>query len=342
MKIDTQKHEIISEIELCHSGGRLNPDAIGWSRHPLHDCNLSGSRFRKKKWNYWCITGRHSMISLTIAHIDYASLAFAYFLDYKKNRFAEKAVTVLLPDDEKYMMPGRVHESLNFQHKNMSLNFAAVKTGYILQASIPSLNGEPLEAELHITVPDRHESTNVVIPWSKERFQYTSKQNCLPVSGSVAWGNSRYKYSSDATFACLDYGRGIWPYRSSWNWGSFSGVSDGNIVGLNAGAKWTNGTGMTENSSTLNGKIKKIFGDIVFDYNPHDFMKPWKLATPDSDEVDLVFTPFFMRNAQTNLFLIRSVIHQLFGHYSGTIRHGHKHIKIHNVVGWAEEHYARW
>jgi len=34
---------------------------------------------------------------------------------------------------------------------------------------------------------------NVVIPWSSQRFQFTSKQNCLPVSGTIALGDERIR-----------------------------------------------------------------------------------------------------------------------------------------------------
>jgi hypothetical protein len=39
-----------------------------------------------------------------------------------------------------------------------------------------------------------------------------------------------------------DFGRGIWPYRSFWNWGVASGVVDGVRIGVNVGGRWTTGT----------------------------------------------------------------------------------------------------
>lgn len=49
------------------------------------------------------------------------------------------------------------------------------------------------------------------------------------------------------------------------------------------------------------------------------------------------------RTAKTNLLLIRSEVHQIFGHYSGTVADDAGHdMLIDGVVGWAEEHQARW
>jgi len=48
--------ELTAPVDLCDSAGRLNRAAVGWSRQPLHNCNVSGHWPRKKRWNYWCIT----------------------------------------------------------------------------------------------------------------------------------------------------------------------------------------------------------------------------------------------------------------------------------------------
>ena len=51
--------EITQPIQLCDEKGLLNPNAVGWSRSPRHDCNLRGHWPRKKRWNYWAIVTPH-------------------------------------------------------------------------------------------------------------------------------------------------------------------------------------------------------------------------------------------------------------------------------------------
>ena len=46
----TPEPEIIEPVNLCDPEGNLNPEAVGWSRHPLHHCNLRGHWPRKKRW----------------------------------------------------------------------------------------------------------------------------------------------------------------------------------------------------------------------------------------------------------------------------------------------------
>ena len=83
-------------------------------------------------------------------------------------------------------------------------------------------------------------------------------------------------------------------------------------------------------------------GQVEFAYDNRDFMRPWTMTAADG-RLQLQFTPFFDRTARTNLLLIRSEVHQMFGHYRGamTTDEGER-IAIEGLVGFAEEHRARW
>jgi hypothetical protein len=96
-------------------------------------------------------------------------------------------------------------------------------------------------------------------------FQFTSKQNTLPVEGVLRIGNKKYEMNPQECHAVLDFGRGIWPYKTYWNWGVVTGVVDGISVGVNMGAKWTTGTLANENGICYNGKLYKIMEDLELD-----------------------------------------------------------------------------
>jgi len=91
--MQTIAREIVGEVPLCDPAGRLNPEAVGWSRHPVHICNLKGRFLRKKQWDYWCITSDRLAFSATIANVDYMAIGAAYLLEYGTKRFVEKTVT---------------------------------------------------------------------------------------------------------------------------------------------------------------------------------------------------------------------------------------------------------
>jgi hypothetical protein len=81
---------------------------------------------------------------------------------------------------------------------------------------------------------------------------------------------------------------------------------------------------------------------VRFDYKSGDYMQPWRF-TDDEGRLDLTFTPFKDRTARTNLGMIFSEVHQMFGRYSGRIiLDDGSLLEVQDLIGFAEEHHARW
>ena len=342
MNTKNQEPELTKAVNLCDAKGNLNPDAIGWSRHPLHHCNLKGHWLRKKQWNYWAVVSPTHLFSVTLSDVDYLGLPFVYVLDFESKKFVEK--TLLKPFGGGVEMPPEVAADVRDDGPAMPIALLQNDQGVQIKVSCPDFEGHPLEADIQVFIPENHESLNVVIPWSENRFQFTSKQNTLPAEGTVKWGDQVITFDRQETFACLDFGRGMWPYECFWNWSSFSTrLADGRTVGVNLGAGWTDGTGLNENGLCLDGKLFKLSEDIAFEYDNQDFMAPWKLITTETDRVNLVFTPFFERTATTDALVIRSEVHQMFGRFTGTVKSDSGEVyTVKDVIGWAEDHHAKW
>ena len=340
------EREITNPVLLCDPArpGRLDAAAIGWTRLPLHHCNLTRRRGAKKRWNYWAFTTETHMFSATISNLDYAGLAFVYLIDFEAGTVEEK--TVVTPLGRGCRLPETVDAELRFEHPRLSIAMLREGSAVRVRVLADEFGGRSLSADLLARTPAAHETLGVVIPWSDREFQYTAKQNCLPAEGEVALAGAspaRISFAGPQSFACLDFGRGVWPRRITWNWGAASGRQGGQVVGLNLGGRWTDGTGMTENALCIDGRLSKVSEPLEWDYARADFMRPWRIRAPQSGSVDLRFTPFLDRVARTNAVVIRSEVHQLFGHYDGEIRDGAgRSIPIAGLLGWAEEHIARW
>ncbi len=334
--------ELTEEVNLCNAQGNLNPAAVGWSRQPLHIGNLKGHWLRKKRWNYWCITSNTHLFSVTLSNVDYMGLPFIYILDFESGEFAEK--TILTPFGKGCELGTQVKDDAHYSGKEMKIAMRNMGERIHLEASCDDLGGKPLKSDLWITQPNQHESLNVVIPWSHKRFQFTSKQNTLPAEGTITWADQQICFSPPDAFACLDLGRGMWPFSCFWNWSSFSTrLKNGRTVGINMGAGWTDGTGMNENGLCIDGHLTKLSEDILFDYSTSGFMAPWHMKTSVTDRVDLTFTPFFERLAKTDALIIRSEVHQMIGKFSGAVKGDDGEvIHIDQAIGWAEDHHAKW
>src|SRR6266542_317234 len=332
--------QLTAPVLLCGTDGLLNRQAVGWSRHPLHTCNLPPSLQRKKKWNYWAVTSNDLLFSATIADIDTFQLGGAYMFDRQTRRHIEK--TVLQPPNT-IEIPEAVSGDMIIDHPEMRVALTDEGAGTRIRVEAADFGGKPLEADIVVERPEGHETLIVVIPWTEVQFQYTSKQNTLPASGYARLGDERLDFGTPA-FGCLDYGRGVWPEHTTWNWGSASGVQGGRTVGLNLGGQWTDGTGMTENGICVDGRLTKISEDLVFEYNGADIMKPSRVRTAATERIDLLFEPEFERASESGrrdgYF---AGAHQMFGRYSGRISSDvDGSIEVSELFGWIEEHEARW
>ena len=336
-----QEKELTQPVDLCLPNGKLNPTAVGWSRQPLQNCRLYGHPLRKKRWNYWCITSPTHLFSVTLSNVDYAGLPFVYFLDFETGEFIEK--TIITPLGKDIVLGDKVSDDASYSGKGSQISMRSGIGGVRMQVEIADFGGKKLQAEFQIAEPENHESLNVVVPWSEKLFQFTAKNNTLPTEGKVVLDGNQIGFDIQNSFATLDFGRGVWPYQGFWNWASFSTrLSDGRTLGVNFGAGWTDNTGSTENALCIDGRLIKLSEDVIFTYSTQNFKTPWKIQTAETQRVALTFTPFFERIAKTDMAIIRSEVHQMIGHFDGTISEGGEVVQVNQAVGWAEDHHARW
>ncbi|HRW42408.1 MAG TPA: DUF2804 family protein, partial [Microthrixaceae bacterium] len=133
------------------------------------------------------------------------------------------------------------------------------------------------------------------------------------------------------------------PYRTRWNWGGGAGRSEqGAVVGLQLGAKWTEGTGHTENGVIVDGRLTKIGVELDWTYDWDAPMHPWRVRHPDGS-LDLALTPRFDRHSKVEAVVMGTEVHQVFGRWSGhvTTDEGEVH-HLSGLQGFAEESRSRW
>jgi len=344
------QHEITTPSPLLTPDGRLAQ--VGWARQPLLDCNLEAVRFypallravqrlRVKRWDYYGVTTPERFFSVTLADLGYAGQAFVYTIDFASGKHHEETVTI--PPGHSPQLPrNSIEGESRYDNGKLRLSFQVTPAGRRLQVAWPDFAGQPLTADIALHLAPEHESTVMVIPIAGNRFYYNRKVNCLPAEGTLQIGDQRTELRPDASLGNLDWGRGVWEYRSFWVWASASGfLPDGRTLGLNLGFGFGDTSAASENTVTLAGRIHKL-GQVDWSYDPTDYRRPWRMTTADG-RLDLVFTPFMERVARTNLLIITSEVHQMFGHYAGQVQTDDgEAVTVNGLIGFAEEHHARW
>ena len=330
--------EVTQSVDLCDVRGWLNAAAVGWSRRPLVHANLSGHWLRKKRWNFWNWIAPHFVLSVTVADIDYAAFCEVTFTDFETQQ-SVSATALQAPGS--VALPEHVERTVTFASK--TIEYSNVNDGGDLGVVVRAkARGTPIAADFVVTKPPAHESLNIVVPWTANRFQLNSKHNTLACTGQISVGGKQYAMRPEECHAVQDFGRGVWPYRSFWNWAVATGLQDGTLVGVNMGGKWTTGTGVNENGLCIDGRLHKVMEDLVWTYDPNNWMHPWRVSASHSGMIDLTFEPLVARSSRLNLGLLRTGGVCCFGRWHGTIRFDGKELEIRSLLGWAEEFDHRW
>jgi hypothetical protein len=345
----TMQTELTQPGKLLDKSGKLTQ--VGWSPQPLLDCNLENARFytfrpfqrfRIKRWDYYAVFTPQYFFSATIADLGYAGNIFVYMLDFATGELHEEGLVIPLSRGVTLPRNSDQGESF-FKDQRADLHFEVVPGGRHIQVSWPGFHGgRGIEADILFHRPPEHQSMTIIIPIGAQRFYYNRKINCMPAEGSLKYGDEREDLYPSSTLGSLDWGRGVWEYRSFWNWASASGfLPGGETIGLNLGCGFGDLSAATENCLVLNGRVHKL-EEVNFEYDPVNFMRPWSF-TESHQRLQLEFVPFKERIATTRLGIIDSEVHQLFGRYSGTlITDSGTRIDVSNLIGFAEEHHARW
>jgi hypothetical protein len=348
------ERELTNPYSLAGADGRLNADAVGWSRHPLCDATLSRARGRRKRWNYWSLHSHDVYFVVAVVDVDYMRLVFAQLLTLPDLVWSEGRLT--LPVVARPRMGGRVDGDVVFRWGRTHIEMLSREGGTDVRVDWPSFPGGGLRADLHAGLSLGQESINVTIPWSAKRYHFTSKQPATPATGTLRVGDVTYGLDGLASacapgsgqggsdcFAALDFARGIWRYDSAWDWMTVSGRDTRNrIVGLNLGAGWTDGTSMTENGVVLDGIAHKIGQTVKFEYDPRDLMRPWRVRSDDGETVDIRVAPFYHHRLNTDLGILRSKLDQVFGRVSGTVVLPGDTVELDGPVAMCENQKARW
>lgn len=352
------EREIITPVPLVRPDGRLNRDAVGWSRTPLHDTSglTNGWRGtgRNKRWEYWLVMTPDLFVSQTISDIDYAGVHTIWAYEISTGRLFDESAIVPLAVGTR--IPGRLGDGPAWGGTaDLSGRLKAPGPGVIRARAEESADGAHLQAtaasrtpsaiasvawDVHAGRMGRGESLAVVVPWSDTRFQYTVKDPLRPASGWIDIDGARHALPAGESWAILDHGRGRWPYSMWWNWAAGAGrLADGRAVGLQMGGKWTDGTGARENAVIIEGTLHPIHEDLEWTYDEDAWMQPWRAR---SASVDLELRPFWNHASSTDLRLLSTAANQVFGHWHGTIVTAGETLEIDGVMGFAEDVRNRW
>lgn len=344
-------HEVTHTIDLLDNSGRIIEE--GWARRPVwkyERSKIKAGKLAIKEWDYYSITNAREKWALnaTIADLGFGALFSVSFIDYKARSFAQKDTMKFFTFGKTGLSASSAEDnSVSFDGKDLSLAFEKKGTSRFLSIRAPSLilaNGNAgIDAELELIQGADHESMNIATSWKENRrcFYLNEKVNCMPVGGTIKFGSETVRLEKNEAWAVLDWGRGRWTRKNRWFWASGSGVAENKPFGFNLGYGFTDRTPASENVIFYDGKIHKL-EDVFFHIPAESYLKPWTFTSSDK-RFEMNFVPAVDRGSSTNLGVIQSAQHQVFGYFTGNaVLDGGKTIHIEHFPAFAEDVYNKW
>ena len=343
----------LSPGKLLNEKGHLNEAGYATSLVKAYcRADIKAPALRIKEWDYYLIYNDHFAIALTMDDNAYMSMLSASFIDFtvpgettvspigvmpmgKVNLPASSASGV-----SKWTIPDKKHHA--------DFTFTVENGVRKLQCKMESFRGgKPFVCDIVLTDEPR-DSMVIATPFhgAPKAFYYNQKIVGMRASGSVSVDGKLYTLDPKETFGMLDWGRGVWTYENTWYWGAGHGQVDGHVVGFNIGYGFGDTSKASENMIFVDGVAHKLEG-ITFNIpkktdGTDDFMSPWTFTSTDG-RFEMDFVPIIDRASCTDVKLICSDQHQVFGRFTGKmVLDDGTEIKLRDFVGFAEKVHNKW
>ena len=341
------QHEITTRHPLLDEQGRLIE--AGYTKGLLMDYDrkaIKGGALRIKEWDYYLIANNDYAVALTIDN-SYMGLDGISLLDFRRPWEHTNNVMSFLTLGKRHFPASSSNGDVCSGTKKYSISFKHNVDHRLLSFHMDNfMDGKPIRGEIRLENPQQ-ESMVIVTPFAEKEtaFYYNQKINCLPASGSVEFDGQTYIFDKENSFGVLDWGRGVWTYDNVWYWGSASGLADGVPFGFNIGYGFGDTSAASENMLFYGGKAHKL-SQVTFNIpmkdGMEDYMSPW-IFTSDDGRFEMDFVPIIDRAACTDVKLICSDQHQVFGRFTGkAVLDDGKEIYIKDFLGFAEKVHNKW
>ncbi len=363
------QHRITKPSNLLDKQGELIQK--GYATSPLlrYQRKDAAWKLRLKEWDYYLIYNNNYAIALTVAQSTSIVLISASFINFNDKTERTKTFVRVVP----HMSMPQSSKTGDIQYQDSEVNVSIRHVNHqreinlwikdfnqqentiidtlvqSIQKPIDEQKDNDRQLELCITLsPEPKDSMTIATPFkeSKKQFYYNQKIIGMIASGSVKTGDKTYFFAPYESFGLLDWGRGIWPYKTTWYWGASQGFVDGNLFGFNLGYGFGDTSAATENMLFFNGHGNKL-DDVTFHIpkntrDEYEYMKPWIITSSDR-RLNLKFTPILDRNANLSIIILSTNQHQVFGKYSGTaVLDDSTIIYLNDFLGFAERVENRW
>lgn len=298
--------------------------------------------WRVKRWQHFALVLPDAFVGVAVVDLAFLRTSWCACFDRRQRRFFEHKrlapwLALGVADD---LRSGRTFAHARGYVVEIDNALAAGEHQLRLRVDA-SRRGDPVAADLRCLHDlQRNQPLVASLPVGEDGVMYSLKA-VMPLEGTLQIGERRYAADPRNSFAILDEHRACYPRRTFWRWATFAGRdAAGRLIGLNLTQNPNpRDDEFNENGLWVDGALQHL-GPAEFSFDPARVLAPWRLRA--GDDVDLVFTPQGERSEHVAAGILRSVFHQPFGTFAGTLRFAGEPLTIDGAFGLCEDHESVW
>ncbi len=342
------QHEITQPSRLLNKHGELIQKGYATSLILEYRRKDVKERLRLKEWDYYLIYNQDFGVALTVGSIPFAGLISATFIDFKNPKERTKSFVSVFPLWRVKMPESSIVGDILYNDGRVNVCFKhenGVRKLYMKMRNFEEWS----EFEASITLfCDPKDSMVIATPFKEDekKFYYNQKIIGMRACGEVCYKDKTYKFLPGSSFGLLDWGRGVWPYKTTWYWSAGQGMVGNKVFGFNLGYGFGDTSAATENMLFCDGRANKL-KNVVFiipkgKNNEFEYMKPWVVTSSDG-RFEADFIPILDRSVNLSAVLLSTDQHQVFGRFNGrAVLDDGSVIKLKDFLGFAERVENRW
>lgn len=335
---------ILTPGKLLDEKGRLVQSGYAFCQAKTYDrADIRAGRLRIKEWDYYCFGDEDYAVAMTVADNSYVLSVSVSVLDFKHFGFITKRKTGLMPR-------GKLELPCSCETGDVSVERGGVKMSFVndggkraLECEFKKYRGkDDFACRIELDKPRGDNITVATRFANPKQFRYGTDINCLTGVGWFRIGEKRHEFESG--MGCLDWGRGVLPYRSVRYRSSLSAIVDGKPFGLNLGYGFGEPSA-SENVVFVDGTANKLNNatfDIPYTRNELDYLKPWRIAD-DENRLGMMFYPMVDMTERKTVGMRTTDLHRVFGKFYGQVTTDDGTIvTVEDKLGFAERADNKW
>lgn len=329
---------LMQQGELLHASGEMAVAGYALSGNTIkYNRNKVKTKLRLKEWDYYHVQNDKYCLQMIIGHVSYIGAVSVNFFSFDGTQKYLAEALLLMPMDSLKMPRSAAEGITTYRNKHLEVTFS-VNNG-IRRLIARSLSSKyDFEADITLSGGD---SIALATPfYEKNEFYYNQKVSCLMPEGNIRINGETHSFSGSQSYGLLDWGRGVWPFKNEWYWGSASKLDAAVPYGINIGWGFGDTGSATENIIFYDGRAHKINNVQIDKFDPS--AKEWHF-TSDDGRLELTFELMHNRIVRQKKLWINNRIDQVFGRFSGrlTLNNGEE-IAVKDLYGFFEHARNRW